>query len=115
MARPRKPESEKVVEVVSCRLNQADSDSLNDKVAASGLSKSEYVREAVLGDTTTITPVNEECEKSAVYRVYLLSTIANNINQLTKAVNTLIKKNDPEAAIRLLETLEEMRKEAVAL
>lgn len=115
MARPKKIISMQRNIPVASKLSESEYQTFLNNVEKSGMKRSEYLRECIIGDTTEIHPVNTECETLEQTRIYLLSTIANNCNQLAKAVNTSLKKNDIQKAITLLEKIEDLRSGAFEL
>lgn len=86
MARPTKPESEKLTERVAFRVTLATKQEYELRLAKSGLSKSDFFRECVMTDRTEIVvpaPVTDDMRES----LRLLSNIANNCNQIAHALN----------------------------
>jgi hypothetical protein len=85
MARPTKADG--LTERVAFRLSGADYAAYKDRVAASGLSPSEFFRECVLTNRTEIIarPVMTDERREVLY---LLSKASNNINQLAHRINT---------------------------
>lgn len=86
MARPPKSEDEKLGPTIAFRLRTDDFRAYKKKVAASGMSQSEFFRLHVLGNTTQVIarPVASPDAKRAVF---LLHKASNNLNQLAHRAN----------------------------
>lgn len=86
MARPTKSEDEKLGPTIAFRLRTNDFHAYKKKVAASGMSQSEFFRLHVLGNTTQVLarPVASPDAKRAVF---LLHKASNNLNQLAHRAN----------------------------
>lgn len=86
MARPVRGKA-KLTRPVSFRLTDEDFDAYQRKFAASGLTQSEFFREAVLGNRTHVI---ERKKSSADYRrlLFLFNKASNNLNQLAHRANT---------------------------
>ncbi|MGZ4992640.1 MAG: plasmid mobilization protein [Methylobacter sp.] len=75
---------------ISFRLSESDAEALLNKVEASGLSMSEFVREYVLKNRTSViarTPASRD--KLSLIRLF--NKTGNNINQLAKSINIAFK------------------------
>jgi len=79
---------------------QKDLDFLEKKSAQSGISKSQFLRNAVY--FTSINQIDKEFQKR---QLYLLSNLTNNINQLARHCN-IKKRVDQDVLIKLGEILE---------
>lgn len=86
MARPQKEETEKLSKTIAFRLTEADYQAYHVKFKASGMTQSDFFREHVLTNTTTVVarPVQTSESKRAVF---LLQKASNNINQLAHRAN----------------------------
>jgi len=86
MARPKKDEAEKLTERVAFRLTKTDHDDYLSKVTGSGLSPSEFFRDAVLSNKTEIIakPKADEDKKRLIF---LINKASNNVNQLAHRAN----------------------------
>lgn len=86
MARPRKPEKEKVTPTIAFRVNQDDYDKFEAKCAAAGLTKSKFFRDHVIHNTTQVIaslPPSADARRA----VFLLQKASNNLNQLAHRAN----------------------------
>ncbi|WP_434152218.1 plasmid mobilization protein (plasmid) [Methylocaldum gracile subsp. desertum] len=91
----------------SFRLSEPDADALTEKVKAAGLSISEFMREYVLLNKTSVIarrPASGDKRKL----LYLFNKASNNINQLAKQVNVAHKAGDVSEDI-YLEVLKELQ------
>lgn len=87
MARPTKSDAEKLTKTVAFRLAEPDFLAYRKKFSLSGLSQSEFFREHVLGNTTTV--VAKATNQQANRAVLLLQKASNNLNQLAYQANSL--------------------------
>jgi uncharacterized protein (DUF1778 family) len=99
----KKPLSERL----NFRIDAESKAAFDEKVNASGLSKSEFFRELVLTNKTQVI----ERKKTTVntkYALYLLNKCGNNINQCARVLNSANKKGDisDNVYISILEELE---------
>ena len=87
MARPPKDDREKLTKTVAFRLTDGDYVAYKNKFGNSGMTQSEFFREHVLNNTTTVVarPVASSESKRAVF---LLQKASNNINQLAHRANS---------------------------
>lgn len=87
MARPEKPDAEKLQKSVAFRLTEGDFEMYKKKFGTSGLTQSEFFREHVLSNTTKVIakPIATQDAKRAVF---LLAKASNNINQLAHRANS---------------------------
>lgn len=86
MARPKK-HAEGLTKPVSFRLSQTDYDAYQVKFSASGLSQSDFFREHVLTNrTTVIARAKPSQDKRRL--LYLFNKTGNNINQLAHRANS---------------------------
>ena len=83
MARPPKKEETALDTRVGFRLSKSDYEHYLQKVAESGMSASEFFREAVLGNKTEIVVLAPETREL----VYHFAKVGNNLNQLAKRVH----------------------------
>jgi len=77
----------------SFRLSEPDADALTEKVSAAGLSMSEFVREYVLLNKTSVI-ARRHASSDRNRLLYLFAKAGNNLNQLTKQVNVAHKSGD---------------------
>ncbi|MET3109098.1 hypothetical protein AAKU58_003947 [Oxalobacteraceae bacterium GrIS 1.18] len=109
MARPGKNDEEKLVKTVAFRLTELDYKKYQAKFLASGLTQSEFFREHVLTNTTTVTP-KKQISQDATKAIFLLQKTSNNINQLARVANTehLAKKISNETFLSIIHQLEDI-------
>jgi hypothetical protein len=86
MARPTKPEHEKLKHPVSFRLKDEDFLVYERKFSASGLNQSEFFRAHVLNNTTQVV-AKVAASADAKRAVFLLQKASNNLNQLAHRAN----------------------------
>lgn len=86
MARPSKPENEKLTERVAFRVTAATKASYEKRLADSGLSKSDFFRDCVMTDRTEII-ITPQATADMRESLRLLKNIANNCNQIAHALN----------------------------
>jgi len=87
MARPEKPDAEKLQKSVAFRLTEGDFEAYKKKFLASGLTQSEFFRRHVLANTTEV--IAKQAATSDDKRsVFLLAKASNNLNQLAHRANT---------------------------
>ncbi len=82
MARPRTKDDDALGDTFSCRMNPHDSAVIKTSIARSGLSRSDFLRAALLG-----TKVHARSTVSVVTDPALIAQVkgaVNNINQFTK-------------------------------
>ena len=96
---PRKPAAVRLTEPRSFRLSQADAEAWDAKVAASGLSASEFFRLAVIENKTVVqgdasaarkrraTRIKDTVPKDVKRAVFLLAQLGNNMNQIAHRLN----------------------------
>lgn len=87
MGRPRKNPDELIDKTVSVGLSQADYDAWQAKVDASGLTKSEFFREAILANRTKVV-ARPRASADKVRLLFLANKASNNINQLAHRANS---------------------------
>lgn len=98
---------------VKFRLNEAEFDKLQTRIAESGLSNQEYIRRAVLGatiqDNTEIKELLPKLKKISTE----LSRQGNNLNQIANVLNARgyidYKKQLPQALENARKAIEEVR------
>lgn len=86
------PES-KLVSAKRFRLTEADAAVLDEKVAKSGLTESEFIRQAVIHNKTEIRPPIRPLKKKDMHPlareiVYQIQKEGNNLNQIARQINT---------------------------
>lgn len=91
MARYVNPES-KLVSAKRFRLTEADAAVLDEKVAMSGLTESEFIRQAVIQNKTEIRPPVKPLKKKDMHPlarqiVYQIQKEGNNLNQIARQIN----------------------------
>ena len=87
MARPLKEETP-LEGIISTRLQGQDYEEFISEFKKSGLSRSEYLRKAVLRRETTIVAVEKKTDDSQRQKVFLMKKSSNNLNQLAHQANT---------------------------
>lgn len=107
MARPTKPESEKLTERVGFRLTKIDFDAYQKKVAESGLTESEFFRTCVLTNKTQVVAKARKSDNSERI-LFLVRKSGNNINQIAHRINAdhLAGKVSEKTYIEVLEELQ---------
>lgn len=89
MARPTKPDAEKVLMKMSLRLTEADHAAYMAKCHAAGLTRSEFLRECVLRNRTEVVARADAPPNSDKIRIlFLFAKTSNNINQLAYRANS---------------------------
>jgi hypothetical protein len=78
---------------ISFRLSEPDANALTEKVREAGLSMSEFVREYVLLNKTSVI-ARRPANRDRTRLLYLFAKAGNNLNQLTKQVNVAHKTGD---------------------
>lgn len=86
MARPPK-NAERLSKPVSCRLSATDYKAYLSKVQASGLSQSDFFRECVLQNKTTVTAI-QKTNPDLQRMLFLFNKTSNNLNQLAHRANS---------------------------
>lgn len=81
MSRPVKPNEKKVTRPVSFRLTEQDYLVYEKKVAAAGVTKSQFFRDNVLSNRTLVV-AKAPSPSTAQRAVFLLAKASNNLNQL---------------------------------
>lgn len=89
MAKRRLAEGEES-KTISFRLSESDAKAFNNKVEASGLSRSEFVREYVLKNKTSVI-AKTSASRDKLTLIRLFNKTSNNINQLAKSINIAFK------------------------
>jgi len=87
MARPTKPESDRLTERVAFRVTAATKATYEARLAKSKLSKSEFFRDCVMTDRTEII-IPETMTYDMRESLRLLKNIANNCNQIAHVLNS---------------------------
>lgn len=92
MARYVDPES-KLVAAKRFRLTESDATALDEKVAKSGLTESEFIRQAVIQNKTEIRPPIRQMKKKDMHPmsreiIYQIQKEGNNLNQIARQINT---------------------------
>lgn len=89
MARPTKPDAEKVLMKMSLRLTEVDHAAYLAKCHAAGLTRSEFLRECVLRNRTQVVAcTNVPPNRDKLRVLFLLGKTSNNINQLAYRANS---------------------------
>ena len=83
---------------------QEDLDFLSKKAKTGGISKSQFLRNAIY--FTSVNEIDKEAQKR---RLYLLSNLTNNINQIAKYCNT--KRRLDESVLERLDEILEFAKD----
>ncbi|MGF6276250.1 hypothetical protein ABIB38_004661 [Massilia sp. UYP11] len=86
MARPTKPDSEKLTRTVAWRVNDATKTELDRQYVESGMSQSEFLRELLQRRKPTII-AKARPSLDLKQLLFLYSKASNNINQLAHRVN----------------------------
>jgi hypothetical protein len=86
----RKAEKDNLSVVSSFRINQSVDDKLRSQLSASGLSRSEWIREAVLKNETQVI-ARQRKSADAKHVLFLCNKASNNINQLAHRANVAHK------------------------
>jgi hypothetical protein len=89
MAKRRLAEGEES-KTISFRLSESDAEAFNNKVEASGLSRSEFVREYVLKNKTSVI-ARTPASRDKLTLIRLFNKTGNNINQLAKSIHIAFK------------------------
>lgn len=89
MARPNKSEKEKLTERVAFRMTKDTYAEYIQRVRSSGLTPSEFFRTAVTTNATQIV-AKASISKDNIESLRLLKNMANNTNQIAKALNTAL-------------------------
>lgn len=110
MARPMK-HKEALAKPVSFRMTEADFAIYKAKVDASGLSPSEFFRDAILTNKTRITAVAKATPQQKEL-MFLFKKTSNNMNQIAHQVNTANRagKVDDATYVSILQDLEYISK-----
>lgn len=124
MARPLKEKSE-LKNVLSFRLSDEDHAKWESKVAASGFSKSEFFRLAVI-ENRAVVDASKKPKARVIHRLsqidkktaFCVAMISNNLNQLAHAVNSdrcagTITPYQYESVIDSLSKIEELAMELI--
>ncbi|GAB6091220.1 plasmid mobilization protein [Spirochaeta dissipatitropha] len=86
MARPKKTAHNKLDCSVCVRLSREEYDRWKAKVAESGLSTSEFFRQAIIHNRSSVR-AQRKITKEQRSRIYLYSKASNNMNQLAHRAN----------------------------
>ena len=86
MARPDKDDGEKLSQTLAFRLSDSEYAKYEQKIAAAGLSKSQFFREHILNNTTEVVAA-EKTPTDSMRALHYLKKSSNNINQLAKLAN----------------------------
>jgi hypothetical protein len=108
MARPTKNE-ERLTEPFSFRLTKTEAQPLRDKIAQSGVSQTDFLRDYVLKNrTTVIARPKASLEKTRMQFVF--NKAGNNLNQLAHVLNraNLAGKMNDATCKQALATLEQI-------
>lgn len=119
--RPPKEQKDRVPHVYSLRLSDIDNAKIQSNIARSGLSESEYLRESVIRNKTTVIGdmskfkrtakrVAAPGDANATRLLFLAAQTSNNCNQLAHAVNSAKKMQGGISQNLLEEILAELHK-----
>ena len=101
------------------RLSVADAATWDDKVAASGLPASEFIRSAIIQNKTSITGIKHIYKESPITleTVRLLGKMSNNLNQLARALNSarLAGEITAEECLSATKELQEISRQSKSL
>lgn len=86
MARPTKPENERLTERVAFRVTAATKQEYERKLEKSGLTNSDFFRQCVMTDRTEII-IPPQMTNDMRESLRLLKNIANNCNQIAHTLN----------------------------
>lgn len=107
MARPKKTADNKRGKPMSFRpASLAEEEAIAEKVRQSGLTASEYLRQAALRSRVVV----KQSKSPNVELIYHLSKIGTNLNQLVH--NSHIFKKPPESLSKILDEIERLVVEA---
>lgn len=98
MARPLKEETP-LEGIVSTRLQGQDYQEFITEFQKSGLSRSEYLRKAVLRRETTIVAVEKKTGDDQRQKIFLMKKSSNNLNQLAHQANAAHKSGKISEAL----------------
>lgn len=83
MARPKKQEHEKRTQQLKADVTLAEKEQIRERVAASGLSEAEFIRQAVFD--AEVTPPKGRVDAALISE---LSRIGSNVNQIARNLNS---------------------------
>src|ERR1035438_10083294 len=84
-------EKEKLTEAKRFRLNKQDSGKWDAKIAESGLTQSEFIRQAVIDNQTRIT-ARPRLSTEALESLHHIARMGSNLNQLAHQINVCMKE-----------------------
>jgi len=93
MARPTRKLGTKLTRTFSLRLSDDDFGTWMTKVRSSGLSSSEFFRQAVLENQSVIHQI-PKLSRDVGKLIYLFAKASNNLNQLAHQANSAANKGD---------------------
>ncbi|MEE3625000.1 plasmid mobilization relaxosome protein MobC [Nitrospirillum sp. BR 11752] len=91
---------------IQARLSEAEAEALAAQAAAAGLSRGDYLRVLVSAGLTQPAARDLAAEEAERRRVWLLSNIANNINQIAHHANLYREEADARQIIQALRKVE---------
>jgi hypothetical protein len=114
MARPGKSDDEKLIKTVAFRLTESDHKKYQAKFLASGLTQSEFFREHVIANTTTVV-AKKVISQDAKRAIFLLQKTSNNINQLARVANTAHRGNklSSDTFLSIIQYLEDINQSLI--
>lgn len=76
--------------VISFRVSADTHDKLLKKIQATGLTKSEFIRDYVLQEKTTVVQAaDQDAQQQHKKILFTVATASNNLNQIARVLNTL--------------------------
>ena len=100
-------EKESLTRNFAFRLTEADGAIWDEKIASSGLSNSEFIREAVIKNKSEVVSAPPQ-NPALVRQNYLLATLSRNMNQIAYRLNSdnLVGLVTPSVYAAILDELE---------
>jgi len=86
---------------LTARVTEAEYNKVMDKISGTNITKSTFLRDAVLLNKTSVKEIDKEFQKRVLF---LLSNISNNVNQIAHHTN-IHKKFDSQILSKLNEIL----------
>lgn len=100
MARPLK-EKTPLTGIFSTRLEGDDYKQVMAEIESSGLTRSEFLRQAAIRRQSTIVAVSKKTNDDQRYKIFLLKKASNNVNQLAHQANVAHKSGKISEALYL--------------
>ena len=79
--------------VISFRVSADTHQKLLNNIEATGLTKSEFIRDYVLQEKTTVQAIDQDTQQQHKKILFTVATASNNLNQIARALNTLRVKD----------------------